>query len=181
MDGHNHLPDATHSKVIKAVTEIKKHASESREKPIQLIQNFMANISEDVQPFMPSLDALRQIIFHSKPIEKIPQSHNVLEINILSSLHVTLNGDFFLIKDLIVDQSRILIFSTDKNIRRLSKAPYWIMDVKDDSIECIHETLKAYDTISKMVGGIGLKIHNIRASGFYISEANAEASELMDM
>ncbi|CAG8724452.1 14253_t:CDS:2, partial [Cetraspora pellucida] len=91
MDGHNHLPDATRSEVVKAVTEIKKRASESREKPIQLIQNSMANISENVQPFMPSLDALRQIIFRSKPIEKIPQSHNVLEINIPSSLCVTLN------------------------------------------------------------------------------------------
>ncbi|CAG8754068.1 32510_t:CDS:2, partial [Racocetra persica] len=30
---HNHLPDASHSEVVKAVTEIKKRASESREKP----------------------------------------------------------------------------------------------------------------------------------------------------
>ncbi|CAG8698310.1 13409_t:CDS:2 [Cetraspora pellucida] len=32
-----------------------------------------------------------------------------------------------------------------------------------------------------MVGSIGLKIHNIRASGSYISEANAEASELINI
>ncbi|CAG8606742.1 16790_t:CDS:2 [Cetraspora pellucida] len=74
---HNHLPDATHPEVIKAVTELKKRASETRKKPVQLIQNY----------------------------KKIPQTQNVLEINIPPSLHVTLNDDPFLIQDLIVDQT----------------------------------------------------------------------------
>ncbi|CAG8794285.1 2445_t:CDS:1, partial [Racocetra persica] len=30
---HNHLPDASRSEIVKAVTEIKKCTSESREKP----------------------------------------------------------------------------------------------------------------------------------------------------
>ncbi|CAG8591948.1 11212_t:CDS:2, partial [Cetraspora pellucida] len=123
---HNHLPDATRPEDVKAVTELKKRASETREKPIQLIQNY--SISDDIQPFMPSLNALRQIVSHSKKIEKIPQTQNVLEINIPPLLCVTLNSDPFLIQDLIVDQSRILIFSTNENIKRLSEAPYWIMD-----------------------------------------------------
>ncbi|CAG8850457.1 7659_t:CDS:1, partial [Racocetra persica] len=86
---HNHLPDATRPEVVKAITELKKRASETREKPVQLIQNY--SISDDIQPFMPSLNALRQIVSRSKKIEKIPQTQNVLEINIPPSLHVTLN------------------------------------------------------------------------------------------
>ncbi|CAG8783612.1 31006_t:CDS:1, partial [Racocetra persica] len=86
---HNHLPDATRPEVIKAVTELKKRVSETREKPVQLIQNY--SISNNIQPFMPSLNALRQIVSHSKKIEKIPQTQNVLEINIPPLLRVTLN------------------------------------------------------------------------------------------
>ncbi|CAG8846582.1 36884_t:CDS:1, partial [Racocetra persica] len=59
---HNHLPDASHSEVVKAVTEIIKRASESREKPVRLIQDYISTISNNVQPFMPSQNALREII-----------------------------------------------------------------------------------------------------------------------
>ncbi|CAG8799731.1 31948_t:CDS:1, partial [Racocetra persica] len=48
-------------------------------------------ISDDIQPFMLSLNALRQIVSYSKKIEKIPQTQNILEINIPPSLRITLN------------------------------------------------------------------------------------------
>ena len=41
--------------------------------------------------------------------------------------------------------------------------------MKDDSIDGIYETLKNCALISKTAGGIGLNIHNIRASGSYIA------------
>lgn len=37
--------------------------------------------------------------------------------------------------------------------------------MKDDSIEGIYDTLKQCAMISKSAGGIGLSIHNIRATG----------------
>ena len=41
--------------------------------------------------------------------------------------------------------------------------------MKDDSIEGIYDTLKTCAVISKSAGGIGLHVHNIRASGAYIA------------
>lgn len=39
----------------------------------------------------------------------------------------------------------------------------------DDSIDGIYETLTTCAKISKAAGGIGLNVHNIRASGSYIA------------
>lgn len=45
----------------------------------------------------------------------------------------------------------------------------FLLTMSDDSIEGIYETLKTCALISKNAGGIGLNIHNIRASGSYIA------------
>lgn len=45
----------------------------------------------------------------------------------------------------------------------------FLIQMTDDSIEGIYETLKTCALISKNAGGIGLNIHNIRASGSYIA------------
>ena len=41
--------------------------------------------------------------------------------------------------------------------------------MSDDSIEGIYDTLKQCALISKSAGGIGLNVHNIRATGSYIA------------
>lgn len=45
----------------------------------------------------------------------------------------------------------------------------FLVCMKDDSIEGIYDTLKQCAMISKTAGGIGLNIHNIRATGFVSS------------
>ncbi len=42
----------------------------------------------------------------------------------------------------------------------------FLVCMKDDSIEGIYDTLKSCAMISKTAGGIGLSIHNIRATGY---------------
>jgi len=53
--------------------------------------------------------------------------------------------------------------------------------MKDDSIEGIYDTLKTCAMISKTAGGIGLNIHNIRASGSYIAGTNGYSNGLIPM
>ncbi|KAF7344629.1 Ribonucleoside-diphosphate reductase [Mycena sanguinolenta] len=43
----------------------------------------------------------------------------------------------------------------------------FLVCMKDDSIEGIHDTLKDCAMISKSAGGIGLSMHNIRATGYW--------------
>jgi ribonucleoside-diphosphate reductase subunit M1 len=44
----------------------------------------------------------------------------------------------------------------------------FLVCMKDDSIEGIYDTLSECAAISKTAGGIGISIHNIRATGSYI-------------
>src|SRR6201746_915847 len=48
----------------------------------------------------------------------------------------------------------------------------FLLTMKDDSIEGIYDTLKQTAKISQSAGGIGLAIHNVRATGSYISGTN---------
>ena len=53
--------------------------------------------------------------------------------------------------------------------------------MKDDSIEGIYDTLKQTAKISQSAGGIGLSIHNIRATGSYISGTNGTSNGIIPM
>jgi len=53
--------------------------------------------------------------------------------------------------------------------------------MKDDSIEGIYDTLKQTAKISQSAGGIGLSIHNVRATGSYISGTNGTSNGIIPM
>lgn len=57
----------------------------------------------------------------------------------------------------------------------------FLLTMKDDSIEGIYDTLKQCAVISKNAGGIGLAVHNIRASGSYIKGTNGKSNGLTPM
>jgi ribonucleoside-diphosphate reductase alpha subunit len=57
----------------------------------------------------------------------------------------------------------------------------FLLTMKDDSIEGIYETLKQTALISKSAGGIGVSIHNIRASRSYIKGTNGTSNGLIPM
>lgn len=52
---------------------------------------------------------------------------------------------------------------------------------QNDSIDGIYDTLKECAVISKCAGGIGLHIHNIRATGSYIRGTNGTSNGIMPM
>merc|ERR1712079_984773 len=57
----------------------------------------------------------------------------------------------------------------------------FLLTMASDSIEGIYDTLKQCALISKSAGGIGLNIHNIRASGSYIAGTNGNSNGLVPM
>ncbi len=57
----------------------------------------------------------------------------------------------------------------------------FLLTMKDDSIEGIYDTLKQTAKISQSAGGIGLAIHNIRATGSYIGGTNGTSNGLVPM
>ncbi len=57
----------------------------------------------------------------------------------------------------------------------------FLLTVKDDSIDGIYDTLKQTAKISQSAGGIGLSIHNIRATGSYIAGTNGTSNGIVPM
>ena len=57
----------------------------------------------------------------------------------------------------------------------------YLIAMESDSIEGIYNTLKDCAMISKYAGGIGLHIHNIRATGSYIAGTNGTSNGIVPM
>jgi len=57
----------------------------------------------------------------------------------------------------------------------------FLLTVQEDSIDGIYETLKQCAKISQSAGGIGLSIHNIRATGSYIKGTNGTSNGIIPM
>ena len=57
----------------------------------------------------------------------------------------------------------------------------YLISMENDSIEGIYNTLKDCALISKWAGGIGLHIHNIRASGSHIRGTNGSSNGIVPM
>ncbi|NHF60442.1 ribonucleoside-diphosphate reductase subunit alpha [Flavobacteriaceae bacterium TP-CH-4] len=57
----------------------------------------------------------------------------------------------------------------------------FLLAMKEDSIDGIYDTLKNTAKISQSAGGIGLSIHNIRATGSYIGGTNGTSNGVVPM
>ncbi len=57
----------------------------------------------------------------------------------------------------------------------------FLLTMRDDSIDGIYDTLKNCACISKFAGGIGLSIHNIRATNSYIRGTNGTSNGIVPM
>ena len=57
----------------------------------------------------------------------------------------------------------------------------FLLTMADDSIQGIYKTLSDVAQISKNAGGIGLSVHNIRATGSYIKGTNGTSNGLIPM
>ncbi|MCO6147255.1 ribonucleoside-diphosphate reductase subunit alpha [Flavobacterium sp. NRK1] len=57
----------------------------------------------------------------------------------------------------------------------------FLLSMKDDSIDGIYDTLRNTAKISQSAGGIGLSIHNVRATGSYIRGTNGTSNGIVPM
>ena len=57
----------------------------------------------------------------------------------------------------------------------------FLLTMKEDSIDGIYDTLKQCAKISQSAGGIGLSVHNVRATGSYIKGTNGVSNGIIPM
>lgn len=71
------------------------------------------------------------------------------------------------------------LFNAGTNMPQMSSC--FLLTMKADSIDGIYDTLKDCAVISKYAGGIGLAVHNIRASASYIRGTNGTSNGIVPM
>lgn len=71
------------------------------------------------------------------------------------------------------------LFNAGKTLQQLSSC--YLVAMREDSIEGIYDTLKECALISKLAGGIGLHIHNIRANGTEIAGTGGTSNGIVEM
>jgi len=71
------------------------------------------------------------------------------------------------------------LFNAGTNMPQMSSC--FLLAMKEDSIDGIYDTLKNCAVISKYAGGIGLSIHNVRASQSYIRGTNGSSNGIVPM
>ena len=71
------------------------------------------------------------------------------------------------------------LFNAGTNHPQLSSC--YLIGMEDDSVDGIYNTLKDCAKISKWAGGIGLHVHNVRASGTHIKGTNGTSNGIVPM
>jgi ribonucleotide reductase alpha subunit len=71
------------------------------------------------------------------------------------------------------------LFNAGKTLQQLSSC--YLIAMREDSIDGIYDTLKECALISKLAGGIGLHIHNIRANGTEIAGTGGTSNGIVEM
>ena len=59
---YNHAAEASRVNVIKTIKILKERAQQTNDQPVRIIQDIVANSSQEIFPYLPSRDALRQTI-----------------------------------------------------------------------------------------------------------------------
>jgi|SRR6266498_4876088 len=59
---HNHAAEASQVSVLKTINVLKEKAQQTNDQPIKIIQNIVANSLQEIYPYLPSHDALRQSV-----------------------------------------------------------------------------------------------------------------------
>ncbi|CAJ0847156.1 12514_t:CDS:1 [Entrophospora sp. SA101] len=113
---HNHAAEASRVNVIRTVNTLKERGKETNEPPAQIIQTTTANISHETHPYLPSHDALRQTINQIRSSDFPVEPESLNELIVPEDLTKTLSGSEFLVKDIDLDQDRILLFTTIANV-----------------------------------------------------------------
>lgn len=97
---------------------------------------------------------------HGSDIEKVKETYDLLSKKFMTHATPTL-------------------FNAGTRNPQLSSC--YLLSMEDDSIEGIYNTLKDCALISKWAGGIGLHIHNVRASGSHINGTNGSSNGIVPM
>lgn len=123
---HNHAPDEALNDVERAKAEIRDRASNSVEKPRQVVINCTTGLSDEAAVLMPKYSASQRRIERKRKLEgvQMPAPSALRDIAIPAPLMLTHRNENFLLWDSgTEDASRIIMFGTRGNLQVLEDNP----------------------------------------------------------
>ena len=128
---HTHAPDIGRPEALNARQSIKRRAIDTAATAQQVLTQEMENISDQAAVKLPAIRNIRQCVLrHRKDAGNpppVPRTRG--DIVIPDEYQITRSGERFLMYDTgAVDEDRILIFGTERNLQILETSQNWFCD-----------------------------------------------------
>ena len=133
LEDHTHAPNREEVNALKSTAGIKRAAVDHPEAPPVQIMRRLDTIPTEILSEMPTRDNIRKSIQRER-LRNLPSNPTSIEEfqEIPRKFKQTLAGEMFLLYDLFEheeeNETRIIIFSTRSNLKRLSRAKEWHAD-----------------------------------------------------
>jgi len=125
---HDHDGDVEKIEVTKVQNALKRRATETRDKPAQIVAEVIAQCTEEVKARLPINESSKRTIRNQRP--NPPNPANIESLGeVPQALQITKTDQPFLMYDNGPNrQNRILVFASDQSVRELARAERWYMD-----------------------------------------------------
>ena len=126
----SHALDPARNEAEKVKSKIRHRATDTLDKPRQIMQQCTAGIPLEAVALLPSYRACHRTVERKRKLDEVLVAPNTLaEINIPQNLRSTIRGNIFLLWDSgNDDENRMFIFGTMRNLELLEEYKQWFMD-----------------------------------------------------
>ena len=130
VNSHTHAPDINRPEKLKVQQEIKTKAVTTEATPQQIITQAVEGMTDGASTQLPAIQHIRRNIRRQKQSVSAPHPlpSNPADIIIPEEYKVTSHGEKFLLYDSGMNNQRMLIFSTTRNMRLLENSTAWFGD-----------------------------------------------------
>ncbi|PVV03530.1 hypothetical protein BB560_001983 [Smittium megazygosporum] len=192
----SNLQKETPKKFSEAISILYKYRGSKTNKPMPMVSELTYNIvMENAEKLDSAIDDSRDFGYNYFGFKTLERSY-LLKVNgrcierpqyLLMRVSVGIHGrdidaaieTYNMMSQRYFTHASPTLFNSGTCYPQLSSC--FLVSMQDDSIDGIYDTLKQCAMISKSAGGIGLHIHNIRATGSYIAGTNGTSNGIVPM
>lgn len=140
---HNHVLEKSEIEMRKVKANIKKKAVRSSESTSNIVSRETSLISKTTSALLPLNKSLARSVQRErhKALGGDALPSNVMDLVISEKFANTLRGEKFLFSDHTYDNNRILIYTTEKNLKILKRCPILQSDGTFDTVPLIFQQL----------------------------------------
>lgn len=127
---HNHLGDAAHVEKMQVMTTMRDAARRTRDAPHYIISNVVSGVSQAAASRLGKVSSMKRTIRKIRTRDEVAPALPIRRSDIVfpQEYKITKNGEDFLMFDSGLDEDRILMFCTRRNLQLLAQADHWYAD-----------------------------------------------------